>query len=231
MPDALPAIISAQPLSQGLTIALIDAANPHPDVGLRPLVPSLRAEADAERARVKAAMQPADPAAIVRWLAPLATLVANAPTGEDLRSKCQAMAIVLSDLPGSLFTPRTQREAAQTFKFWPSAAEVHDLLAPQAKAMAARIIALDKLLRMPAAPQRQAQVDAAQLAREAEANMAKVEALKAECNERARASRPAIRADMARPLNHDDLRTVYEAMAANGNRAAQIRLDALEGRA
>lgn len=68
---------------------------------------------------------------LAAWLRPLALVVRNPPSAETLPGIARAFAAVLSDIPGAAFTAETSRRAAQKFEFWPSAADVVQLLQPE----------------------------------------------------------------------------------------------------
>lgn len=75
---------------------------------------------------------PHDQAVIRDWFSRLATVVANPPARDDFAQRVSAAMWALADLPAGVWTAETWREAAKKFKFWPSVAEVGDLLSPHA---------------------------------------------------------------------------------------------------
>lgn len=135
-------------MSQPLREAITAWTNPHPDLTPAPISSWMRTEAEAAHRRLNAALEHTDPAIIARWIAPLAVLVARAPQGEDLRVAVRAMASVLNHLPPCCWTPATQREAAMTFKWWPSVAEIADLVRPEADALRRDRAAIANMLRL-----------------------------------------------------------------------------------
>lgn len=135
-------------MSQPLREAITAWANPHPDLTPAPISPWLRTQAEEAHQRIVASLQHTDPAVIARWLAPLAVLVARAPQGEDLRVAVRAMASVLNHLPPCCWTPGTQRQAALRFKWWPSVAEIAELVQPEADALRRDRTAIANMLRL-----------------------------------------------------------------------------------
>lgn len=69
-----------------------------------------------------------------QWMQLLA-VVRNPPEPKAMRAMAALFAVALSDFPAGAFTPATQRRAATTFKFWPSAADVAELVRPEADAI------------------------------------------------------------------------------------------------
>jgi hypothetical protein len=95
-------------------------------------LPAVADEAKALLAIFDQALTPAAPDLVKRWLLPIAAAVANSPTERDFAARAAAIALACVDMPIVAFTARAQREALQTFKFWPSAAEVCALLEEEA---------------------------------------------------------------------------------------------------
>ena len=61
--------------------------------------------------------------------------VRNPPAPDAMPAMADLFAEMLSDFPAGVFTPATQRRAAQEFKFWPSVADVAEFLKPEADAI------------------------------------------------------------------------------------------------
>lgn len=80
--------------------------------------------------------RPADDQAIRQWLTRLACAVSNPPNEEDMAARLSAIMFVCGEFPAGCWTDDTLRSAIRKFRFWPAAAEVHDLLKPRADVLA-----------------------------------------------------------------------------------------------
>ncbi|MBS7790087.1 hypothetical protein KTR66_08780 [Roseococcus sp. SDR] len=196
MADAtnLPAL---QPLtlSQPLAEAIVTFGTPHPDAlpdaPPRWMMPEIRAA----HAKLGDALAPTDAATIVRWIAPLASMVSKAPEGRALRVRVQAMAHALTDLPRCCWTPETQRQAARTFRFWPSVAEIAELVTPAAQPLRHQRAALQRMMFVEpsrGSPEERRETSA-ERASHAEANRRAVEAMRAQLDQREREDKAARR--------------------------------------
>lgn len=89
-----------------------------------------------EAKRVLAGYQTAargpSPEAMGAWLKMIGSVVRNPPAFDMMPGLAKTFAAVLSDLPAGCFTAETARRGAQTFEFWPSAADVAKLVRPEA---------------------------------------------------------------------------------------------------
>lgn len=74
------------------------------------------------------ALEPTTPAIVLNWLRPIAAGVRNSPDETDFAAKAAAIAMACDGLPVHVFNVTTQKLALQEFKFWPSAADVYELL-------------------------------------------------------------------------------------------------------
>ncbi|WP_160119897.1 hypothetical protein [Rhodovarius lipocyclicus] len=227
------AIAIRQP-SQALARALDDEnARSNAEAGWqserRPLPQHVVDEAQA-RARAIADLPSITARDMAEWMRPINAAVRNPQGQQDFAARVAAITEFCHGIPACLFTPEARKEVLLSADgFFPSAANVLAAVQPGHNDLKREARHLRNMTAPASQPQRQAQADAAQLAREAEANMAKVAQLRAEADERARASRPAIRASKSRVLTPDELRMAYEPLAAAGNQAAIARLAALEG--
>lgn len=133
-------------LSQPLAQAIGAFQTPHPEAP--PEAPPLwmMPEIRAAHRKLGDALAPTDAATIARWIAPLATMVSRAPESDALRTRVMAMAHALTDLPACCWTPDTQRRAARSFKFWPSVAEISDLVTPEAQPLRMQRAALQRMM-------------------------------------------------------------------------------------
>lgn len=95
----------------------------------------LRAEAEEMKAAIGAVWQSGEitRAHLLVWLAPIATIVRNPPQPEALTTFAVALELVLQDLPLRVLSLASQIAAMRTWKFFPSGAEVYELLAPPVK--------------------------------------------------------------------------------------------------
>ena len=98
-------------------------------------------------ARLRAAYdQPADRDTVQQWLELLAASVASPPTSaKEFDKRLSAIMFLCGDLPAECWGPETLRKAQATFKFWPSVAEIWELLKPHADRLAAEIDAFDRM--------------------------------------------------------------------------------------
>lgn len=190
----LPAI---QPLvlSQPLAQAIGPFETPHPEAPPDPPPAWMMPEIRAAHAKLGQALGPTDAAIIARWIAPLASMVSRAPEGDTLRVRVQAMAHALTDLPLCCWTPEMQRLAARTFKFWPSVAEIAELVAPAAQPLRQQRAALQRMMFVKPKHQRGSPEERAETPEEraahAERNRAAVEAMRAELADKEARSRAA----------------------------------------
>jgi hypothetical protein len=95
---------------------------------LIPIPPSARAEAERAIVAVEASLQPAPREVVDRWVAALGTLVAGGNlTVEEARAKGAAYAAMLN-YPRSAYTRASLDAAARAFRWFPSYAELCQLL-------------------------------------------------------------------------------------------------------
>ena len=95
----------------------------------------LRAEAEDLRAAIGEVRGSGEitRAHLLVWLAPIATVVRNPPQPEALTTFAVALELVLEDLPLRVLSLGSQIAAMRTWRFFPSAAEVYEFLAPPVK--------------------------------------------------------------------------------------------------
>ena len=152
----VPRRLPAQPeLSALLSAALRDVLTPPACIaGQRVTVPApVLAEAEAAAAIYARLCAPAEPAALRRWLAPINAAVRNPRgTAAEFDLAVAAIAEACADIPASVLTQRTLREALQSFQFWPAAADVYALLSAHAAPLRATLRALTALQLEPPPP-------------------------------------------------------------------------------
>lgn len=152
---------------------------------------------------------PTDQALVRKWLKALGALSAGALTPIEVDAKLDAMAPLLSTEFGpEAFTRESLTRAARASKFFPSFAEVCEVLSVQvrdARPPLPRLAPPPVATREPPSPEQVA------------ANRAKVAALKA-------AEAPRVAAvGMARTLSPMQLLAIYEAAAADGHKPSATR--------
>lgn len=191
-----------------------------------PLHPQSRHEAERGRDILASMCQPIDRQQLVAWLYPLVAASRIVPSDEDFMAKASVIATAVSDFPRACFTTETQREALRVFKYFPSAADVCDLLEPTRKRLVDRYHALLAMLRPrepdPEPTDRQKLTQAQRDAILAEFHP-RFEAVMAE----ARQPEVAKLTHKALPMSDGALLATYERLAADGNTAAAIRVQML----
>lgn len=85
-------------------------------------------EAAARLAIIEARSAPATMEDVLRWLAPLAGSVAQAPSEGDFQTRAGAILAACQDVPGWAFCEATSLAAVRKFQWFPAAAEVRTLL-------------------------------------------------------------------------------------------------------
>ncbi len=188
--------------------------------------PQFRHEAERARNLYASMCQPFDRQQLITWLYPLVAASRIVPSDEDFMAKASVIAIAVSDFPRACFTAETQREALRMFKYFPSAADVCDLLEPTRKRLVGRYQALMAMLAPrstePEPTERQKLTQAQRDAIIAEFHP-KFAAVMGE------ARQPEVRSATHRelPLSDGALLMIYEKLAADGSAAAVIRRDML----
>ena len=109
---------------------------------------SIRDEAETMLAAVRSAVTAGEITAndLIAWLGPVALGVRNPMPATDLPTFTAVLEFALEDIPRSVLSRETQRQALRTWRFFPSVAEVYELLAPPAKQWVAQRDALMGLL-------------------------------------------------------------------------------------
>lgn len=69
-----------------------------------------------------------DPRTLMAWLVKLATLCAGKMDLNEVRVRTEAYAEMLADMPGYLFTQDSLKHAAERFNWFPSYAELREML-------------------------------------------------------------------------------------------------------
>jgi hypothetical protein len=149
----VPALPPKEPeLSEGLGRLLEAARQPHPDIGLGVFLPEhLRPEATRTLARYEQLVTPAAPQRVFDWLAGVNARLAVQLALADVMARALVYTDTLRDIPEVCFDADTRHEAERKFQFFPSAAEVHEVLRPRSLALHAKQHALRRLINAPAA--------------------------------------------------------------------------------
>lgn len=98
-----------------------------------PLSAALKAEAAAVLPGYAAAVRGPSPAHFAAWIGPIALTVRNAMAADEIEGIATQFAALLVDIPSGAFTAATQLQASHTFKFWPSPADIVELVADEAR--------------------------------------------------------------------------------------------------
>ena len=112
----------------------------------RPPPRDVRAEARTMLAALAAALDPVEPTTVRAWLRPLAPAVRNPPTAPEFEARAAAIALACSTVPRCAFTLTSQAEALRRFSYWPSAADVVELLDEHARPIRARHRAIERVV-------------------------------------------------------------------------------------
>ncbi len=155
---------------------------------------------------------PAAPADTVRrWCVPVANAVRNPPAPEDFGPRVHVIAVACAELPGWVFNAQSQAEAVRKFQFWPSAADVVELLTDHARPHFEKLGELRRLAKL--WPPVYAPTERPQTAEEREAARQHVAntlaALKAELAADEAREKPSAPARMAPQLSRETLNAIY----------------------
>lgn len=133
-----------------------------------PVLPAhLRQRAADFVATADAEARPADGQTVRAWLAPIAAAVRVTPMPEDFTARVGAVAVACEDLPGWGFNVGTQRAAMGKFTWFPSAADVREMIAAETGRHTGRMRALRALAAVRAPPGDEVATPMAQEQREA----------------------------------------------------------------
>lgn len=132
----LPVAFRAPALPPIVAGAVAHYLNPDPHAGprVRVLAPALRDKAGQFVAEADASDIPAGFGAVNQWLLMVSNGVGKAPPPEEFPNRVSAITAACADLPGWGFNADTATRALREFRWFPSAAEVHDLISDATKA-------------------------------------------------------------------------------------------------
>lgn len=94
-------------------------------------------------------LKPASRDKIRSWLVRLAAGTTQAPGDRDFEMRLAAVCLACGDLPGAVWNTGTLMQATRTCKFFPSAAEVYELLERHGSILQRRARALEKIAAAP----------------------------------------------------------------------------------
>jgi len=107
-----------------------------------------RQAAELEFQRTIAALETPKPDVVVKWLTDLALLTRTRDAGEDsaiVRCEAYCKMLMARGFPVGLFTDATLHELVQRHRFFPSYAEISDVLEPRYTRLQERMVRLDTL--------------------------------------------------------------------------------------
>ncbi|CAB4144547.1 hypothetical protein UFOVP469_36 [uncultured Caudovirales phage] len=133
-------------VSRALADAYNATLNPHPDIGPPTLYDAI-AQAEARRwaDEMEPLTQPVSERTLREWLAPIPAVVRNEKTPEAIAAWLAGVIMAVGHLEAGAFNAATQREALQTFKFFPSASDVYDVVSGPAVGIRQRYAVLRRI--------------------------------------------------------------------------------------
>lgn len=186
------AALNAYP-SMALDSAMSKVRNPHPDIGAPPhFPPYVVAEAKRLHAAAERAAEPATSRDWAEFLAPIAAVVANAPTKDGYVAACRAFEFAMPAMPRAVLSRDRQREAMRRFTFWPKPAELSVWLDAEAAPIWREIVVLRQVAQAkitPDEPPKPSMTDEERAAFE-DLMTARIAAMKAAGIEQERARKP-----------------------------------------
>lgn len=136
--------------------------------------PATRAEAEKRARYLRAELARRDERVAAAWLASLADMVSNPPPREAFAAQARARIVAL-DLPPLAYTRETLTATALRCKFWPSVAELGEVLLPVVNRVANEARACERIaaptaseVRPPMTPEERARIEAGFAALQAE---------------------------------------------------------------
>ena len=191
-----------------------------------PLDEAGRALAKAAVEDLDEALAPVGLAQFAAWLVPINAAAANPLAEDTFRLKARALHQAFTDSPRGAFTVETNRQAMRRFKFFPSAAEIEELIAPTARRLLEDHRHLrDLATRTPETAQRQPRVKPDE---EAIASVRRqMDGLRAHLRASDDAMRPRKATNTPKHLTAEQLIPFYAEAARKGCVASQARLEAL----
>lgn len=139
LPGDLPSLNPKHSLNAVLFVMLSPMSD---GMHLGPYSPEIRASAREAIARFEPYERPVTEKVLREWLAPIPQVVRNEKTTEALKGWMAGVMLALRGFPIGAFNQSTQRSALQTFQFFPSAADVCDVLQPTVTEIRDRMRAL-----------------------------------------------------------------------------------------
>lgn len=127
----------------------------HPEAGSeprKPVAPHVAAEAAQAVIAAQASMAGPSPDQIEAWVEPMVFVCRNPPTTQALQLWCGAVAFAAERIPARAFTREALQELIGKSQFFPSAADVLEVVRPAANRMASELRALRSIAASPAPP-------------------------------------------------------------------------------
>lgn len=92
--------------------------------------PAIRQAAREALVKLEPFERPVSEQILREWVAPIPLVVRNEKTPEALAGWFSGLLLAVDGMPCGAFTLRNQRDALQTFKFFPSVSDICDILSP-----------------------------------------------------------------------------------------------------
>lgn len=146
--DKLPALRpSPPPVSDGLAAWCAPIEDGHQ----MPHYPSwLQEQARTALEAIEPMMVPVSERRLREWLLPIPSSVRNGGRNPDETKRwLGAVALAMADVPGCLFNRESQVAALRTFEFFPSAADIYQVIADDRARLTRRVLALRHIAEMP----------------------------------------------------------------------------------
>lgn len=132
-PNGLAPNLPEMTVSTRLSDAIQTLRRPHPDIGTPASYDATtQRHAAAALTRLAPWAEPVTEAVLRAWLAPIPLVVRNEKSPEAIAGWVAGIALAIGHFEIGAFNATTQREALQTFKFFPSAADVCEVVSPVA---------------------------------------------------------------------------------------------------
>lgn len=131
-----------QHLSDGMLRLVDTVLRPHPDVGLIVWTSARADEAGMVLYELREALRPATGPELLGWLWPIAGSVRNPPAEDDFKRRVAGLELAATLVPHVAFNPLTQRLGLAIWAFFPSVAEIVELVSADVAPLMERVRAL-----------------------------------------------------------------------------------------
>jgi len=137
-------------VSTALAQAYEATRNPHPDVGRPRSYPAaVQAEARLAAKALRPFALPVGEATLREWLAVVPISVGHRLSAAEVEAWLVVVAQAVGHLERGAFTRASQAQALRTFKSFPSAAHIYEILAPAAVEIRQRLRTLERIAEAP----------------------------------------------------------------------------------